>query len=90
MPWWRCSGRALRRGFRMPDALPEGCDYPRWMRLRDEWRLAVRIWRRRNSEPEQEREIIETHGQHVDVRVLRSEQAVSDLLDALDAEQVDA
>src|SRR3954467_8381808 len=25
MPWWRCSGRAFLRGFRMPDELPAGC-----------------------------------------------------------------
>ena len=49
MPWWLCSGRALLRGFRMPDELPEGCDYSAWMRLRDEWCLAVRIWRKRRS-----------------------------------------
>ena len=25
-PWWRCAGRALLRGCRMPHALPEGCE----------------------------------------------------------------
>ena len=30
MPWWRCSGRAFLRGFRMPGELPEGCDYSAW------------------------------------------------------------
>jgi adenylate kinase family enzyme len=82
MPWWRCSGRALVRGFRMPSELPEGCDYSAWMRLRDEWRLAVRIWRRHRSEPEREREIISKHAQHVAVHVLRSKRAVSDFLNA--------
>jgi len=84
MPWWRCSGRALRRGFQMPDALPEGCDYPRWMRLRDEWGLAVRIWQQRRVEPERERAVISQHGRHAALHVLRSEQAVSDFLDGVD------
>src|SRR3972149_6557192 len=57
-PWWVCAGRAFLRGFRMPGEVPEGCDYSAWLRLRDEWRLAVRIWRKRRSEPEREREII--------------------------------
>ena len=47
MPWWLCARRAFLRGFRMPGELPEGCDYSAWLRLRDEWRLAVRIWRKR-------------------------------------------
>src|SRR4051812_9961529 len=42
-PWWQCAGRALLRGFRMPSELPKGCDYSAWRRLRDEWRLAIRI-----------------------------------------------
>ena len=86
MPWWRCSGRAFLRGFRMPNELPEGCDYPRWMRLRDEWRLAVRIWRQRRSEPEREREIISEHGLHAARYVLRSKRAVSDFLEGLGAD----
>jgi adenylate kinase family enzyme len=83
LPWWRCSGRALVRGFRMPDELPEGCDYPRWRRLRDEWRLAARIWRGRRFEPAQEREIIAEHGRHAVVHVLRSERAVNEFVAAL-------
>lgn len=85
VPWWRCSGRALLRGFRMPAELPQGCDYPRWMRLRDEWRLALRIWRVRRSEPERERAVIAEHGRHATCHVLRSERAVSDFLDRLEA-----
>ena len=55
MPWWRCSARTtFLRGFRMPGELPPGCDYSAWARLRDEWRLAARIWRKRHSEPERE------------------------------------
>ena len=89
MPWWRCSGRALLRGFRMPGELPEGCDYSPWQRLRDEWRLAVRIWRRRRSEPEREHEIISQHGPHVGLHLLRSERAVREFLDGLDADPVE-
>lgn len=83
MPWWRCSARALRRGFRMPPELPEGCDYTVWARLRDEWRLAGRIWRKRRVEPQRERETIAQHGQNVSVHVLRSRRAVSDFLDGV-------
>jgi adenylate kinase family enzyme len=85
MPWLRCSGRALLRGFRMPAELPEGCEYPRWMRLRDEWRLALRIWKVRRSEPERERAVIAEHGQHSARYVLRSKRAVSDFLDRQEA-----
>lgn len=81
MPWWRCSGRALLRGFKMPGELPEGCHYSRWLRWRDEWGLAIRIWRENQSQPELEREIISQHGQHVDLYVLRSKQAVGEFLD---------
>jgi adenylate kinase family enzyme len=84
MPWWLCAGRAFLRGFRMPSELPEGCDYSARQRLRDEWRLAVRIWRRRRSEPEREHEIISQLGQHVTRYVLRSRRAVKEFLDGLD------
>ena len=87
LPWRRCSGRALLRGLRMPGELPEGCDYSRWMRLRDEWCLAVRIWRKDRGQPEQEREIISEHGSHVSLHVLSSKQEVAKLLERLDAEQ---
>ena len=90
MPWWVCTGRAFRRGFQMPDELPKGCDYSTWLRLRDEWQLAVRIWRNRHSEPEREREILSQHGQHGALYVLRSRQAVRDFLDGLDADHVEA
>jgi adenylate kinase family enzyme len=84
LPWWRCSGRALLRGFRMPDELPEGCEYSAWARLRDEWRLAGRIWRQRRVEPELEREVISQCGPHVAVHVLRSTKEINDLLDGLE------
>jgi adenylate kinase family enzyme len=85
MPWWRCSGRALLRGFRMPGELPEGCKYSAWARLRDEWRLAGRVWRKRHSEPQSERKVIANYGQHVAVHVLTSKRAVSDFLGSLQA-----
>jgi adenylate kinase family enzyme len=89
VPWWRCSGRAFLRGFRMPGELPEGCDYTAWMRLRDEWRLAGRIWRKRRSEPEREREILSQRGPHVALHVLRSKRAVREFLEGLDADHAE-
>jgi adenylate kinase family enzyme len=86
MPWWVCAGQALRRGFRMPDELPQGCDYSAWLRLRDEWQLAVCIGRKGRSEPEREREIISKHRQHVALHVLSSKRAVREFLDRLDAD----
>ena len=56
------------------------------MRLRDEWRLAVRIWRQRRSEPEREREVISEHGQHAARYVLRSKRAARDFLHTLEAD----
>jgi adenylate kinase family enzyme len=85
LPWWLCAGRAFLRGFRMPDELPDGCEYSAWRRLRDEWRLAVLIWRNRRSDSEREPEIIARHGQHVALYVLRSKRAVSEFLNGLDA-----
>ncbi len=81
-PWWRCAGRALVRGFRMPDELPPGCDYPRRQRLLDEWQLAARVCRVGRSEPRLEREIIARHGGHAAVHVLRSKRAVAELLES--------
>jgi adenylate kinase family enzyme len=80
MPWWLCAGRALVRGFRAPGELPEGCDYSAWRRLRDEWQLAVVIWRNRRSEPASEREIISQRGKHVALHVLRSKREVREFL----------
>jgi adenylate kinase family enzyme len=90
LPWWLCAGRAFLRGFRMPGELPEGCGYSAWRRLCDEWRLAVRIWRERRSEPEREHEIISQHGQHVALHVLRSKRAVREFLDGMDAGHMEA
>jgi adenylate kinase family enzyme len=90
LPWWLCAGRAFLRGFRMPDELPEGCEYSAWLRLRDEWRLAVIICRKGRSEPAREREIISQHGKHVALHVLRSKQEVREFLDGLDAHHAKA
>lgn len=80
MPWWLCAGRALIRGFRMPDELPEGSTYTRLQRLRDESRLAVIIWRNRYSDPESERQIVAEHGRHLAVHVLKSKRSVKEFL----------
>jgi adenylate kinase family enzyme len=85
MPWWLCSWRALRRGFTMPTALPSGCEYSRWARWRDEWRLAGRIWRKRRSEPAYERKVIADHRRRIGVHVLRSPADFTDFLDRLES-----
>ncbi|WCO65495.1 hypothetical protein PO878_13410 [Iamia majanohamensis] len=82
-PWWRCSLRALRRGLHMPDQLPKACHFSRWTRLRDEWQLAGRIWRRRHTDPRREREVISRQGPHLAVHVLTSTREVSELLEGL-------
>jgi adenylate kinase family enzyme len=82
-PWWRCSGRALLRGLRMPGELPEGSTYTRWQRLRDEWRLAVRIQHDRRTEPALEREVIARYGQGLTVHVLTSKRDVREFLDGV-------
>ncbi len=84
LPWWRCSARALRRGFEMWGELPPGCEYTRWRRLRDEWKLAVRIWRENRAQPEIERQIISQHGQHVALHVFSTTREVNHFLDAVD------
>lgn len=89
LPWWRCSARALRRGFEMWGELPAGCTYSRWKRWRDEWLLAGRIWRNHRSEREIEREVMARHASRVAVHVLRSSHEVDDFLDRVDADQVD-
>ena len=79
-PWWRCAGRALRRGCRMPDRLPDGCEYTAWQRLRDEWRLIPRIFRDRRVALEREQAIIARHGQHAARHVLKSKRAIREFL----------
>jgi len=82
-PWWVCAQRAFVRGIRKRPTsfqIPDGCDESAWQRLREEWRLAGRIWRQRRSEPEREREIISQRGQHASVHVLASKRAVREFL----------
>jgi adenylate kinase family enzyme len=85
-PWLVCARRALLRGVRKPVGFeaPEGCDDSAWRRLRDEWRLAVIIWRKRRSEPKREREVISRYGQHATLHVLGSKSVANEFLDGLD------
>jgi adenylate kinase family enzyme len=90
-PWSVCAGRALLRGLRKPvGEMPEGCDDSAWRRLRDEWGVAGRIWRKRRSEPQREHEIISQYGQHSALHVLGSKQAAKEFLDRLGAEYTEA
>ena len=90
-PWPVCAGRALLRGVgRSVGEMPEGCEDSAWRRLRDEWPLAVRIWRKRRSEPAREREIISQHGQHATLFVLRSKRAANKFLSRLDVGRMSA
>ena len=82
--WWVCARRAFLRGLREPvGEMPEGCDDSSWRRLRDEWRLAIVIWRNRRSEPEREQEIISQYGQHAVLHALGSKRAAKEFLDGL-------
>lgn len=84
-PWPVCLARALVRGVKRPGGqMPEGCDDSPWRRLRDEWAVAGRVWRKRRWEPELERQIIARHGQHAARHVLRSKRAATGFLDRLD------
>ena len=86
VPWWVCARRAFVRGIRKRPGgfqLPDGCDESAWRRLREEWHLAGRIWRKRRSEPEREQEIISRHGQHAELHVLTSKRAARHFLDGL-------
>jgi adenylate kinase family enzyme len=90
-PWPVCAGRAFLRGLRKPvGEMPEGCPDSPWRRLRDEWPLAVEIWRNRRWEPEREQEIILQHGQHAALHVLATKREAREFLDALDVEYTQA
>ena len=84
-PWWMCARRAFVRGLRRPPGavMPQGCDDSAWRRLRDEWRIVWRVWRRRRSDRERELAIVSQYGQHVALHVLRSKKATRQLLDSL-------
>ena len=79
-PWWRCVGRAVARGFKMPPELPAGCEFSRWTRLRDELGVARRTFGKRHREPALEASIIERHADRLHVHTLRSVADADELL----------
>jgi adenylate kinase family enzyme len=85
-PWWVCAGRAFVRGLRPPpgSVMPDGCDDSAWRRLRDEWRIVWRVWRRRRSDRERELAIVSEHGRHATLHLLRSKRAVHAFIDGVD------
>ena len=84
-PWWVCAARAFVRGLRAPpgSVMPDGCEDSAWRRLRDEWRIVWRVWRRRASDRERELAIVSEHGPHATLHVLRSKRAVRDFLESV-------
>lgn len=79
-PWWHCIRRAIRRGMSLPSGLPEGCEFSRWQRFRDELGVAGRTWRKRSTEPDLERRLIAEHAAHATVHRLRSSASVERFL----------
>lgn len=87
-PWPTCLGRALVRGVHRPGIqMPEGCEESAWRRLRDEWGVAWRVFRKRRWEPELELQIIAKHGQHAAFHVLSSKAEVTDFLNRVRVDQ---
>ncbi|MBE0609501.1 MAG: DNA topology modulation protein FlaR [Dehalococcoidia bacterium] len=86
-PWWTCARRAFMRGIRRPvgSQMPDGCDDTAWRRLRDEWRIVWRVWRRRRSERERELAIVSQHGEHAALYMLPSKRSARAFLDSLDS-----
>jgi hypothetical protein len=85
-PWWICARRAFMRGLRAPagSQMPEGCDDSAWRRLRDEWGIVWRVWRRRRSDRERELGIVARHGSHASLYILRSPRSARAFLDNLE------
>jgi len=84
MPWWICAGRAFRRGLRKPGGeMPEGCEDSVRRRLRDEWGIVGRVWRRRRSDPDRARAMVSEHGAHAAVHVLGSKREAKGFLSRL-------
>lgn len=85
-PWWTCARRAFVRGLRSPPGaiMPDGCEDSAWRRLRDEWGIVWRVWRRRHSDRERELAIVSQYGQHVALHVFRSKRAAREFLVGLD------
>ena len=83
-PWWICAGRAFRRGLRKPGGeMPEGCEDSVRRRLRDEWGIVGRVWRRRRSDPGRARAMLSEHGSHAAIRVLGSKREAKEFLSGL-------
>ena len=83
-PWLRCFGRALVRGIRPHRGeLPVGSERSRWRQLVDEWGVASRVVRKRQWEPELERELIAEHANHATVYVLSSPAQAAEFLDGV-------
>lgn len=82
-PWWICSWRAFKRGLRRPrdNQLPDGCDESLSQRLRDEWGIAWRNWRDRNSFRELELSLASRCRGQLKAHVLKSKQGVADFAD---------
>ena len=86
-PWWICAGRAFARGLRKAGGeMPEGCEDSVRRRLRDEWGIVGRVWRRRRSDPERARAIVSQHGSHAAIRVLGSKRDAKRFLSSLNGE----
>jgi adenylate kinase family enzyme len=88
-PWWICAGRAFARGLRKPEGeMPEGCEDSVRRRLRDEWGIVGRVWRRRRSEPERARALVAEHGSHAALHVLGSKRAAKEFLSGLSGDEL--
>ena len=85
-PWFVCARRALLRGVRRPVGFeaPQGCVDSAWRRLRDEWRLAAIILRKRRSESLRERRVISRYGQHATLYVLGSTSVANEFLEGVE------
>jgi adenylate kinase family enzyme len=84
-PWWTCARRAFVRGLRRPrgSIMPDGCEDSAWRRLRDEWWIVWKVWRRRHSDRDRELAIVSEHGEHTTLHVLRSRASVQNFLDSV-------
>ncbi len=84
-PWWTCARRAFVRGIRRPPGavMPDGCEDSVRQRLRDEWGIVWKVWRRRHSDREQELTIVSQYGRHVALHMLRSKESIREFLEGL-------
>jgi adenylate kinase family enzyme len=84
-PWWTCARRAFVRGIRRPPGtvMPDGCEDSASQRLRDEWGIVWKVWRRRDSDRERELAIVAQHGRHAALHVLSSKREARGFLAAL-------